>query len=621
MLAGYLPFDDDPANPEGDNINLLYKYIVSTPLTFPEYVTPHARDLLKRILVPDPRKRADLFEVARHSWLAEYAHVVGFITSSTTTPNDISNTTVPAGTSSNEHIIACYEANCSTEESYEPHLARSASVREPTKAHNAVAQIGGLQKQAPIDNEKAKTTRDAKRRTVQVEYVAPQSATTRGEQSKTRARGDAQGPVEVPLPEGYPTPSRPQERTAPVPTSMPPPTSSHRPARGQVRATSEHVAAGSLPPMPTTRPSTQGSMSGARLSSRGNSYSQPAVAVAPETAQARFSQPRGKQYTMATPASDLPQEYETQDSEEQYSSDPKRSASKSKGHKRSSTLGELFGKRGSIFGGKKDADKPATPKEKPSRSHPPVSMKPMPMDNPEPRRSTDSRRTSFSFTRKNTSSDGSNRGSRRFSFIPSFSNSRTSTAVPPDTADSNNSRHDRMDSRPKMAFGRGESRSPSRSTTASTIPVLGDPSYDGRVRDPQRQRQAPTSYPNDTDSETAQHNRLPSNSYPQNDNFDPSDMHFSGDPNHGGNYYRQVSGSTTAPSMQQDEYGRFRPLYPTGFNEGDQGVPSEGSPVSSRREKNVLQKPHRQFPDNGGQGKAKRVMDFFRMRGRARTEA
>ncbi|ORY87997.1 kinase-like domain-containing protein, partial [Protomyces lactucae-debilis] len=39
MLAGYLPFDDDPANPEGDNINLLYKYIVSTPLTFPEYVS------------------------------------------------------------------------------------------------------------------------------------------------------------------------------------------------------------------------------------------------------------------------------------------------------------------------------------------------------------------------------------------------------------------------------------------------------------------------------------------------------------------------------------------------------------------------------------------------------
>lgn len=98
MLAGYLPFDDDPANPEGDNINLLYKYIVSTPLTFPDYVTPHARDLLRRILVPDPRKRADLFEVARHSWLSDYAHVVSHVTSSTTTVGEIANTTVTSGT-------------------------------------------------------------------------------------------------------------------------------------------------------------------------------------------------------------------------------------------------------------------------------------------------------------------------------------------------------------------------------------------------------------------------------------------------------------------------------------------------------------------------------------------
>ena len=104
MLAGYLPFDDDPANPEGDNINLLYKYIVSTLLTFPEYVTPHARDLLRRILVPDPRKRADLFEVARHSWLSDYAHVVSHVTSSTTTVGEIANTTVTAGKLMNPRI-------------------------------------------------------------------------------------------------------------------------------------------------------------------------------------------------------------------------------------------------------------------------------------------------------------------------------------------------------------------------------------------------------------------------------------------------------------------------------------------------------------------------------------
>jgi protein-serine/threonine kinase len=50
MLAGYLPFDDDPANPEGDNISLLYKYITQTPLKFPEYVSAVSRGLISLIL-------------------------------------------------------------------------------------------------------------------------------------------------------------------------------------------------------------------------------------------------------------------------------------------------------------------------------------------------------------------------------------------------------------------------------------------------------------------------------------------------------------------------------------------------------------------------------------------
>src|SRR3954470_7760854 len=170
MLAGYLPFDDDPANPEGDNINLLYKYIVSTPLTFPEYVTPHARDLLRRILVPDPRKRADLFEVARHSWLSEYSHVVGFITSSTTTSSDIGTTAIQ------------------NEEQEAPLLARSASVREPSKAAKSPTTVGDLsRKHGNVDQEAVdshpKPSKDNKRRTVQVEYVAPRSQTVRGEPS------------------------------------------------------------------------------------------------------------------------------------------------------------------------------------------------------------------------------------------------------------------------------------------------------------------------------------------------------------------------------------------------------------------------------------------------------
>ncbi|SPO23986.1 related to Serine/threonine protein kinase [Ustilago trichophora] len=78
MLAGYLPFDDDPANPDGDNINLLYKYILATPLSFPEYITAQPRDLLSRMLVPDPTRRATLEQVMQHSWLRNYRELFKF---------------------------------------------------------------------------------------------------------------------------------------------------------------------------------------------------------------------------------------------------------------------------------------------------------------------------------------------------------------------------------------------------------------------------------------------------------------------------------------------------------------------------------------------------------------
>ncbi|KAJ1656576.1 hypothetical protein IWQ61_003870 [Dispira simplex] len=72
MLAGYLPFDDDPTNPEGDNINQLYRYILSTPLVFPDYISALARDLLRRMLVPDPEKRCDIRAIMAHEWLRPY---------------------------------------------------------------------------------------------------------------------------------------------------------------------------------------------------------------------------------------------------------------------------------------------------------------------------------------------------------------------------------------------------------------------------------------------------------------------------------------------------------------------------------------------------------------------
>ena len=68
----WLPFDDNPNNPDGDNINLLYKYIVSTPLTFPNYVSMEVRDLLSIMLVPDLKYRVTLEQVMAHSWLSAF---------------------------------------------------------------------------------------------------------------------------------------------------------------------------------------------------------------------------------------------------------------------------------------------------------------------------------------------------------------------------------------------------------------------------------------------------------------------------------------------------------------------------------------------------------------------
>ncbi|KAK4241819.1 hypothetical protein C8A03DRAFT_11942 [Achaetomium macrosporum] len=462
MLAGYLPFDDDPANPEGDNINLLYKYIVNTPLTFPEYVTPHARDLLRRILVPNPRKRADLFEVARHSWLSEYAHVVEFITSSTTSPKDIQNTTVPP---EDEDI---------------PVLARSASVRESTKKTTISPPIGGLvSKQGTIDAEAeaayAKQQRDNKRRTVQVEYVAPNTTTQRGEpsgtqgsSSRTRARSGSQGAVEVadassssspndkPLPRDPPAGADTYGKT-PVASRRPP--SAHRNASSSsaaVRGGREAPFMSTVPNSSGARPPTGGSMqsTGSRGPGAGqrSSYSQPVPPeVADTNAQGRIQQPPrgGSSYGIPTSASQGQNEY----GRPSISVPPKfarlsgfahdsptagtsgTQSAEVKGHKRSSTMGEisgkLFGRSGSLFGGKSRKRAEQQPAGEKGKKYPPVSMNNSLSGGDEGRPSMDSKRSRRSFSiglgkKTSGSINGSQKSQekqgRRFSFIPaSFS--------------------------------------------------------------------------------------------------------------------------------------------------------------------------------------------------------
>lgn len=72
MLCGYLPYDDDPSNPQGANINVLYKYILSTPLEIPKHASEDATDLLRIMLVPDPSKRCSIDQIRAHPWLQDH---------------------------------------------------------------------------------------------------------------------------------------------------------------------------------------------------------------------------------------------------------------------------------------------------------------------------------------------------------------------------------------------------------------------------------------------------------------------------------------------------------------------------------------------------------------------
>ena len=682
MLAGYLPFDDDPANPEGDNINLLYKYIVSTPLTFPEYVTPHARDLLRRILVPDPRKRADLFEVARHSWLSDYAHVVSHVTSSTTTVGEIANTVV-------------------TKEQHDtPLLARSASVREPSKTQApAVSPVGGLTHPGRIDPnqsaDKVKGPRDPKRRTVQVEYVPPSSQTIRGEATpsiqspaspgspadvaipKTRARSGSQGPdtnqrqtsgaplTTKPLPrdaytmpdmktdsiyQPLPPTGRAQQRPITSQQPMAPPT---RPIKDVPRSTSD--SSGVFAPVsgpPTTRPTTGGSMtsSGAgRLPSRGNSYSQPlAPTVAATNAQGRLAQPKnGKQYHISAPMSQQEPQYSEasigRPSTQAYSTAaPLPDQREGRGHKRSNTFGNVFGRSGSLFGGRSQVAQEQPPPEK---RYPPTSMK-NPIATDSPRLSTESKRsTSFGFGRKSSdlkkNSDTSRQEKpRRFSLLPaSFSfkslagSSReqsTENILPVSERRQSNaaqpSGSSRGASRPQtMSYGKDQSRS-----NSYRVDDGGQAVYDGSLEGNRDM--------------AAQHPRTyaaPPRSRPQ-EQYQYNDPQYIAEPRRAPRGVGPSFPGEGTPTESEISLGMNmnananRARYPPGFSSYEDEPPrSSMQQGRSARGPSVLQKSNRKFADAyeqeqergygaGGQhagssGAARRVMDFFRRRGRARA--
>ncbi|KAG0158532.1 hypothetical protein PDIDSM_6047 [Penicillium digitatum] len=611
MLAGYLPFDDDPANPDGDNINLLYKYIVSTPLTFPEYVTPHARDLLRRILVPDPRKRADLFEVARHSWLSEFSNIVSHITSSTTDVVDIANTTIPSETQKDA-----------------PPLVRSASVREPPKTHqNNAPAVGGLNHHAgdvsqDPPSEKSRTPRDAKRRTVQVEYVPPLSQTTRGEPpvEPSTSRSRAPAPTQAQIAASVQQLTEPAQQHADasalnfnksLPGYFPRSTSDNATLSGS------HTTAMSQGPRPATGASMSSLGNTGRLPSRG-SYGQPvAPTVTATNTEGRLAQPKSKQFALAqdpTQASSTSigrPSTQIQQLPSTFNVTPRQEPPK--GHKRSNTvssLGEkLFGRSGSLLGGRSQSNATRTKQDK---RYPPVSMKePQLKDNS--RMSMDSRRSVHYPHNRKTSENGAENRPRRFSLLPQsfsfrgFSNARAQT--PEETSQVPRSVDPRSPQRPATDPS-GPAQGRSRATSYGTQDAMGI--VDEGPGDDVHTEPEPLSYEAQIDRQFA-------------------DL---------GSQFDHQSGSFGVPSAEQvyqnpaDHSGHQNQLsksnYYDDYNGPYENVPKQSMQVGRLgRGPGVLHKTHRKFADayenerdgshhSGSSGAARKVMDFFRRRAKSR---
>lgn len=72
MLAGYLPYDDDPDNPDAGNVVELYRYIMNTELHYPDHVSPMGKNLLQHMLILHPEHRIKIPAIVKHPWIKSY---------------------------------------------------------------------------------------------------------------------------------------------------------------------------------------------------------------------------------------------------------------------------------------------------------------------------------------------------------------------------------------------------------------------------------------------------------------------------------------------------------------------------------------------------------------------
>ncbi|OGM43693.1 putative serine/threonine protein kinase (Kin4) [Aspergillus bombycis] len=613
MLAGYLPFDDDPANPDGDNINLLYKYIVTTPLTFPEYVTPHARDLLRRILVPDPRKRADLFEVARHSWLNEYSHIVSHITSSTTKVADIATTTVSHGTalSGSVHCLPVNSLHPTEQPKEAPSLGRTCRELQDSPGHETENRSGRICCPFVSDYERGGHW---------INYAGPSSVAETAEHAPTGARSNSRDAETVTPTSGVPqgAPMAPSAQAGDSKAQRPP--SGHLP-----RSTSDSTAltgAGTMPQPQSMRPTTGASMSSfntGRLPSRG-SYGQPvAPTVAATNAHGRLAQPKSKQYVISNPMPQDPSQQtavsigrpSTQALPAKFNTTPRQEPPK--GHKRSNTvsgIGEkLFGRSGSIFGGRGGQ---ANARQKSGKRYPPTSMRD-PNGGDMPRMSMDSRRSMQYGSNRKTSETGGESRPRRFSLLPASFSLKGLSSSRSQTPDEESQADRSTDNRAPQKPSTGELRPRARATSHGTHDAIGV-MPEGAPADEVFVQDEPVNYQARIDEQFAVLHGTQSVTY-QPTSYSAEQV-YQNDNDH---YYRNQYANHSTPNYYEEYNGPY-----------DSAPRQSTSAARPTRGASVLQKNHRKFADayeyerdsshhSGSSGAARKVMDFFRRRAKSRA--
>jgi protein-serine/threonine kinase len=574
--------------------------------------------------------------------------VVSHITSSTTNVADIANATVPLETSPGQ-----------------PSMNRSVSVREPSKLvtrspdpriANQDDQVGAI---AGPEAARQKSTRH----TLQPEYVAPSTHTSRGPAPNAASTTAPPSAYQKPLPQDPPIDTA---MRSPSGQKMPPPS---RPGREVPRSVSDSTgafvtAAASSGPsayeqvtQQVTRPSTGGTMTSAaglngtrsdlRLPSRG-SYGQPvAPTVAATNAQGRVTQPTkyGRGYNISGPmpqhtshqsigqpmTQTMPQQSMSPANKEKMSTMPPPATAGKGHHRRSSTLsglGErLFGR--SMSTRRKDKEDPV---QKNGRRYPPTAMKQYTEDGggANPRASIDSKRSfSFGLGKKRSSdleSHSGEKANRRFSLLPNsvshrlFGGSRDqiNETSSPQTSDfpqppSNSASRPSTNQRPTEDYQQNYStgNDGSRDYREANNKNYSRPSNQGYSQPQEYSQPKPAS--NDVYGGTGV--------YGQDQRQAQNQQAYSQ------NQYRQSQLPPQA-SYRQPQGQSQRPVYPQGFNSSDAAPPrqsmQQGRPAQSKLTKN-----NRKFNDgygdqgshSGSSGAVKKVQDFFRRRGRARADS